>query len=97
MKCKNCNAEIPDGSRFCPVCGKNVNEFAPNQQQFSGNQVSNTQDEDYSIWMKILCLIIPIVGIILYFVKKDQEPVKAKSALTFGLIAVGINVLYYML
>lgn len=22
MKCKDCGAEIPDGAKFCPVCGK---------------------------------------------------------------------------
>ena len=29
MRCSYCNTEIPDGSRFCPVCGAKLSESAP--------------------------------------------------------------------
>jgi hypothetical protein len=34
----------------------------------------------------------PLAGAIIYFVKKDKEPVAAKSACNLALIGLGVNV-----
>ena len=55
------------------------------------------KEDDLGIGLKIVCFLIPIVGIVLYFVKKEQEPKSAKQACTFALISVGIQVLLYII
>jgi len=46
-----------------------------------------------SIWMWILCFLIPLVGFIYYFVKKKEYPRKAKAALYPSFLSVGISIL----
>lgn len=48
--------------------------------------------EDLSTILKVVSFCIPLVGLILYFVKKDKEPVAAKSAGKFALIGFIIGV-----
>ncbi|MCH5233664.1 MAG: hypothetical protein J1E16_00075 [Muribaculaceae bacterium] len=60
---------------------------------FQQNFQQEASYQDAEVWMKILCFIVPIVGIIFYFVKKDKEPVYAKSCLTWGLIGFGVSFL----
>lgn len=61
------------------------------QPAFQQNFQQEVSLNDAEVWMKILCFIIPIVGIIFYFVKKQKEPVYAKSCLTWGLIGFGVS------
>lgn len=83
MKCSHCNADIASGAQFCPVCGK---------------QVDNTffNNEGLSWGMKILSFIIPIVGVIYYFMKKSETPKKAKDALLFGLAGFALNIIWML-
>ncbi len=83
MKCNHCNADIAPGTQFCPVCGKNV----------SNTSVDN---EGLSWGMKILSFIIPIVGVVYYFVKKSESPKKAKDALMFGLAGFVLNIIWML-
>ena len=50
--------------------------------------------EDLSTGLKVLSFCIPLAGAIIYFVKKNDQPVAAKSACNMALIgfAVGIVV-----
>lgn len=69
-------------------------------QQFQGQNfqqpygMQNVSQADAPVWLKIVSLLFWIVGVIMYFVKKDKEPVYAKSCLTFGLIGLGIDILW---
>ena len=55
------------------------------------------KDDDLGIGLKIVCLLIPLVGAILYFVKKNDEPNAAKQACNFALIGVGISIVLNIL
>ena len=48
--------------------------------------------DDLGIALKIVSFCFPIVGAILYFVKKDKQPVAAKQACTFALIGFGLGI-----
>lgn len=70
-------------------------------QQYGGSQnfqqpygMQNVSNEDASLVIKIISFLIPIVGIILYFVKKNESPVYAKSCLTWGLIGFVVSFLW---
>ncbi len=52
----------------------------------------NRSNEDLHIGLKILSFCIPLAGAIIYFVKKDKEPLAAKSACNLALIGLGVNV-----
>jgi len=58
------------------------------------------KQDDLGVLLKIVSFCIPLVGAILYFVKKGDQPVAAKQACTFALIglAVGIviNIIVYL-
>lgn len=64
------------------------------QQPYEMQQVSTA---DAPVWLKIVCLFFWLVGIIMYFVKKEKEPVYAKSCLTFGLIGLAIEFVFGIL
>ncbi|WP_298140959.1 hypothetical protein [Flavobacterium sp.] len=59
----------------------NFNQFQDNKSQ-----------EDLNAGLKVLSFCIPLAGAIIYFVKKDNEPVAAKSACTMALIGFGVGV-----
>jgi hypothetical protein len=69
-------------------------------QQFNEFEKNKSQ-EDLSTGLKVLSFCIPLAGAILYFVKKDKEPVAAKSACNMALIGFGVgivaNVIKYMM
>lgn len=51
---------------------------------------------DASIWLKILSFLIPIVGLILWVVKKDKAPVAAKSCITWAAVGFIVNLVLIM-
>lgn len=61
------------------------------------NTPKSNDQEELSMLLKIVCFLIPLVGLILYFVWKKDYPVKSKSACQmalFGFIAgIIINVI----
>lgn len=82
--CSGCGKELPPDENFCRVCGKQRTIPAQGaqpvfQQQQINLQMGYIQDAP-SGGMTALGFFIPIVGLILYLVWKDQTPLKAKSA-----------------
>lgn len=67
-----------------------------NQPNFNQNS-----EEDLSLILKIACVIIPLVGLILFFVEKNKNPKKSKSACYFALggvvLSIIVNILVTML
>jgi len=50
-------------------------------------------EDSAGILMNILCFLIPIVGLVLYFVKKSNYPNTAKSYLTWAAAGFGVSIL----
>lgn len=50
------------------------------------------KQDDLGVLLKIVSFCIPLVGAILYFVKKGDQPVAAKQACTFALIGIAVGV-----
>lgn len=84
MFCKNCGREIPEHAEVCIHCG--VRARAP----------ANEDKPNLSVNLITLCCI-PLVGLIMFFVWKNEKPIAAKSALTFFLINIGVTLLLYAL
>lgn len=82
--CKNCGAEIQDQAVVCPYCGV-AQETKPAVVDNGG------------FGWGLLGFCIPLVGLILYLVWKDEKPRTAKAAGKGALISVIICVAFYVL
>ncbi|MBZ0202008.1 MAG: hypothetical protein IT281_06820 [Ignavibacteria bacterium] len=58
---------------------------------------SGKSQEDLSVILKIVSFCIPLVGAIIWFLKKDKEPKAAKSACTFALIGFAVGIIINVL
>lgn len=83
MVCKKCGKYFSEG-QFCPYCGS---------AQY--DSVNREQDES-SLGFAVLCFFIPILGLILYIVWKDELPLRAKSCGKGGLAGLIVGILLYI-
>lgn len=84
MFCKNCGKEIDDKAAICIHCGVSTEK---------GNLPS---DDTGSVWAGVASFCFPIVGLVLYFVWKDNKPKSAKHACYGALAAVGAWTVFYI-
>ena len=68
MLCNNCGKEIDDQAALCPHCGTSIKKLNPGQLDGPVGGLG------------VLCFLIPVVGLILYLIWKNEKPVKAKGA-----------------
>ena len=87
MYCSSCGKEIPESTNFCPHCG--ASQTAP-----VAKPIPSADDEDKaSIILIIISFLFPIVGWILYFVKKEDMPNAAKKYAYWAWGGFGLNLL----
>ena len=55
------------------------------------------ESNDLSLVLKIVCFVLPIVGLVLYFVYREDEPTKSKSAGVWALAGFLIGVVLKIL
>lgn len=79
--CSNCGAQVDEAAAVCLNCGAAVGPV----------QAANDAP---SFGFAVLGFFIPLVGLILYLVWKDQTPLKAASAGKGALIGVVLNVAF---
>ena len=84
--CTKCGKEILDEAVICPHCGCKA--------------ADNSIDDAPSKGFAILGFFIPLVGLILYLMYKDKEPLKAKSAGKGALIGfctgIALAIIYFV-
>ena len=73
-----------------------ANDFLVNSVGDQDNSYE-VEDDSAGIIMKVLCFLFPIIGIVLYFVKKNNYPNTAKSYITWSAIGFGVSLLYYIM
>lgn len=109
-KCKHCNAQVDDETKFCPYCGEKLEEVVVEDNPYAQyNYQSNTSSSDYSqnynshqvqsddafnFGFAILSFFFPIVGLILFCVWNKESPKKAKGCGIAALISVILNILF---
>lgn len=84
MFCNNCGKEINDNAAVCVNCGVatgNGNEKLDNPSNIAG---------------AVSCCF-PIVGLILYFIWKDEKPKSAKMVCNWMLGGIAVWVIFYVL
>lgn len=84
MYCRNCGKEIDDRAIICPHCGV--------------AQAQHTEIKDTGgIALGLLGFFVPIAGLILFILWKDQRPKTAKAAGIGALVNVILSVLFYVI
>ena len=66
------------------------------QQPYGQQYNPNVNMEDLNILLKIVCVLFPLAGLIMYIVWRKSAPQKAKSAIIFGAIGVAINFILFI-
>lgn len=83
--CRNCGQEIPINSDICPICRYHL---------------VNKSTETSTVEVIMICLFsffIPIVGLILWAIFKDEDRPKAKKALIAAITGILIALLLVFL
>lgn len=76
--CVNCGHSLPEGTTVCPECG---------------TAVTGATAKKPNIALAVLSLIIPIVGCVLFFRKRKDEPKAANIYGVMALIGLAIGVI----
>ena len=105
MFCPKCGSQNSDTAGFCVSCGAPLNPASnpagntfrtpPPPPPAGGPGPGNDPGADTV--MKIVSFCFPIVGIILYFVWKQEKPKSASDVCKFAAIGFGVGVVLYIL
>ena len=94
MYCKDCGKEIDDNAAMCTYC--NAIQVS-DEYQASQNVQTKYQQDQGGIGYGLLGCCVPIVGLILFLVWRDEKPKSAKSAGIGALVSVILGVIYYVI
>ncbi len=91
--CRNCGTEVLDEAVVCVNCGTAI----------TPTSMPKTDDKKSGAWA-FLCYLVPVLGLILWLVWKDDYPLRAKScgkgaivAVVMGTISAIIAIIFYAL
>lgn len=109
MFCPKCGTKNPDAAAYCSNCGAHLQSSTAHYEQAPPAEPTPPQrppqrpahhmpveDNGVDIWLGILAFCVPIAGLILYFVWKDEKPKTAGQMCTISAISFGITVLLYI-
>lgn len=78
--CCHCGKEVEEDAVICVHCGRLI-------ATIKTTSVSKEEDKSSGLWV-FLGFLIPILGLVMYLVWKDEYPLKAKSAGQGALVSV---------
>lgn len=83
--CRNCGKEIPEEAVICVHCGVPVKKD------------SILSDEPASTGLKVICFLLPIVGLIEYLIYIDKSPLKSKECGKYALIGFIVGIILWVI
>ena len=86
MFCPKCGREQQGNATFCSSCGTKMTENV---------FTSSSSSEDAGIGLKVLSLLIPLAGGIMYLMWHKDFPVKAKTCGIYALVGFVLNLIIY--
>lgn len=100
INCKECGQPVSDKAVKCPNCGVTLKENvssvtnATNGNSIRTNQGNSNQDINWVL--VVVSILVPIVGIVLYFMEKDKNKQLAKICLICGLVVTIIEGIWFI-
>lgn len=94
MFCPKCGAKLPKNSEYCVECGSSLGE---ENNVVSNSNVSNEASTTSPFVWGILGFFVPIAGLILFIMWKQDRPKDAKYAGIGALIFVGFYIILMIL
>lgn len=85
--CRNCGSEMPDRASTCPSCG---------QATQSTPTYSNSVSDDGGFLWGLLGFCVPVAGLVIYLIWREERPNNAKAAGTGALVSVVLGVVFYI-
>ncbi|MDO9629673.1 MAG: zinc ribbon domain-containing protein [Acholeplasmataceae bacterium] len=85
--CPNCGSQVRDDQDVCLSCGKSLKMSAQNKVY---------DEQGSTAAYAVLGFFVPIVGLILYLIWKEERPRAARSAGKGALISVVLGVSLYV-
>lgn len=96
IKCKECGQMVSDKAAACPNCGVTLNEGVVKYKQDSANLVNSRESQEMNWVLLVLSILIPVLGIILYFVEKDKNRQLAKYCLICGIVVTLLEGIWFV-
>jgi hypothetical protein len=81
--CKNCGKEVNENQAVCLECGVSTRELG----------AVHAIDDGGFLW-GVLGFFVPIVGLILWLIWKDERPNTAKAVGIGALVNVGVQIVF---
>ena len=100
--CPNCGTQIENGNMNCNECGANFFLWVPENGESISEPKHNIAALDdkaaYNgiFWFVILGMLFPLIGVILYLIWKNTNPVKARAVGIVGLFPISIISFYFV-
>ena len=106
MFCPKCGSQNSETASFCASCGGTLKPAAntggnafgtppPPPTPPTGGNPGGDQGADTIL--KVVAFCFPIVGLVLYFVWKQDKPKSASDVCKFAAIGFGVGVVLYIL
>jgi hypothetical protein len=105
MFCPKCGTQNSEAAGFCTSCGASLkstssstggNAFGtPPPPPPSGGGPNNDPGADTIL--KVVAFCFPIVGLVLYFVWKNEKPKSANDVCKFAAIGFGVGIVLYII
>jgi len=86
--CPNCGSQVRDDQDVCLSCGKSLK---------LGSSKKAVQEEGSTTGYAVLGFFVPIVGLILYLIWKDERPRASLSAGKGALIGFILGIVSYII
>lgn len=83
--CEHCGSPCDIHAAICVHCGC---AFAPQQP---------VKVDEPSIWLRVACFFIPLLGLIMFLVERDERPKCAKAYGMAALISIILQVVFVIL
>ena len=98
MECNNCGSKLKNENVYCPNCGIKVGSKKKSTKKEEKSEVvvvdslpeKQDNSSDVFVLWGVLGFFVPIVGLILFLVWKDDKPKDAKASGIGALIRVGL-------
>lgn len=83
--CQHCGREVHQDAVVCLHCGRSL------QSTYRNSTLSSIRDEGGFLW-GLLGFLVPVAGLIIYLVWKEERPNNAKAAGIGALVNVGLSI-----